>query len=854
MIRKKLWVVAALVMLLSGSFLPMFNAGAQEVGSPAVETTATSSSEQVVTSEVQPPEQETEPSQPRVEEAPAVQSEEQPQANAPPQATGQSQPSAETTAKVAVETVAAPIAEDVTGKIVIRLYDEENPQVQLGNGVFRLVDESGKYYSIKWTDLNRDLVYDNLPSGKYRLEQTDAPNGYLLSGFSVAFEIKAGATYFEYTVTNKRDTSTTSMGEIHVTSVDEADPSKRLAGACYEVIHRATGEVFLAKTEPTDRNGELVIKNVPAGDYSICKNGSPEGYTGPTARISFSLTEKNIAEKDFPAFTFTYTKRTEKGWVTIECFGEENDYIVGAEFTLYDANGNELARKVTDQNVSHLMFDELEPGHRYTLKQTKAPDGYEESTEEKPLFEETFDLTYQELSRQFKVYNKKRPAEAAGTLTIKKYEEGDETVTIGDAEFTLYHTDGNTLATKTTKAGQELVFDKLPKGTYRIKETKAPDGYQRPIFVEEFTLTQEKASVEYTVFNKKVAVIKPIATTGKARDKSTGGNEGYAQNGSTIIEEVRYQNLEVGKEYTIKTVLMDPTTNQPLLINGKEVRVEKKFTAKKPDGRIDVDISFDGSSLAGKSVVVVESLYQAEKEVANDSTIANPEQTITYPAIATKAAGQLMGDNVQIKDTITYKNLVVGQKYTVKGQLMEQVTGLPYQVNGKKVVSEASFTAEKSNGTVEVTFAFAKSALTKATTLVVFEQLFNGKGSLVADHQELTDANQMVKLDGTTPVDKPVNTPTETPKETPKETPIPAPAVPEPVQPSDSTVSGKVIWRYSWYRGTTQSVKAVKTAPAKQVKALPKTGSRQNTLWIVAGFLLIACGVVIASRRIKLTK
>lgn len=943
--RKKLWVVAALIMLLSGSFLPMFNVGAQEVESPAVETTATSSSEQVLESEVQPPEQEMESSQQSEEEAPAEQTEAQPQANAPPQVIEDSQPTegqAAAEVEAATETVAVQAAE-VTGRLVIKLFDEGNNQLQLGSGVFRLIEESGKYNGLAWTDLNKDTVYTDLPSGKYTLEQVGAPIGYLLSGFKTTFEIKEGATYFEYTVTNKRDTTPLPMGEIHVISVDKDDPSKRLAGACYDLINRATGEVFIAKTEPTDANGELVIKNVPAGNYTICKKGSPEGYSGPTVQISFSLTEKNIAEKDFPEFTFTYTKRTDKGWMTIECFGEENEYIGGAEFTLYDANGNELARKLTDQNVSHLMFDEIEPGHRYTIKQTKAPDGYEESTEEKPLFEETFDLTYQNLSRQFKVYNKKLPAKADGKLTIKTYEEGNETMTIGDAEFTLYDADGNVVATQITKVGQDLVFAELSRGTYRIKETKAPAGYQQSTFDEEFEIAQANKAVEYKVFNKKIpapagklcvqlytegdeketiggaeftlyngkgetvarkttvageelifenldtgiyflretkmpegyeeqfiqknfdiktstsvktikitnkklSAPKKVVITGKARDKSTGGNEGYAQKASTIIEEVSYQNLEVGKEYTIKTVLMDPATNQPVLVNGKEVRVEKTFTAKKPNGTIDVDISFDGSSLAGKSVVVVESLYQAGKEVADDSNIAAPTQTITYPVIATKAAGQLVGENVQIKDTITYNNLVVGQKYTVKGQLMDQVTGLPYQVNGKKVVGEASFTAEKMNGTVVVTFEFAKSALTKATTLVVFEQLFNGKGSLVGDHQELTDANQMVKIDGTTPVDKPVSTPTDTPKETP------APAVPEPVKPSDSTVIGKVSWRYSWYRGTKKSVKPVKTATAKQVKALPKTGSRQNTLWVVAGLLLVICGVVIASRRIKLTK
>jgi hypothetical protein len=44
----------------------------------------------------------------------------------------------------------------------------------------------------------------------------------------------------------------------------------------------------------------------------------------------------------------------------------------------------------------------------------------------------------------------------------------------------------------------------------------------------------------------------------------------------------------------VKGVLMDKATNQPLLANGKEVCAEKTFTAKKPNGTIDLEFTFDG--------------------------------------------------------------------------------------------------------------------------------------------------------------------------------------------------------------------------------------------------------------------
>lgn len=902
--KKKLWVIAALVLLLSSTFLPMLSTGAQETDGSAIETTTTGSSEQVLETEIQPPEQTTEPTQAAAQAQPMEQSEE-PQANAPPQVTEESQPAEEEPVVLAV---------NQTGKITIRLLDQDNNQLQLGNGAFQLTEVSGKYLSVAWSDLNRDLVYENVPFGNYILEQINPPIGYQLSGFKVTLEIKEGATNFEYTVTNKKNQTSLSSGEIHIISVDDADPNKRLAGACYQLENTATGEVIIDKTEPTNSNGELTIKNLPAGNYRLTKNGSPEGYTGPTVSHSFPLTETEIAENKFPIYTFKYTKQTDIGYATIAYLAKgETTFLAGGEFTLYDVDGKVLEQQTTEQGKL-LYFKKLQPGQRYRIKQTKAPAGYELSSAENPLFDKTFEVTYQAYEFRFQVYTSKLPDESAGKVTIKKYTEGDESVMIEGADFTLYDAAGNPLATQTTKAGQALVFNNLAEGTYRIKETKAPTGYQEPNFSEEFTIDDANSSIEYKVFNqriptvakgkvrvqlyaegaeestiggaeftlydqkghaierkvtvagkellfenlelgeytlretkipagyeqqdiqqsislnaadsektikltnKKLSVPKKISISGKARDKSTGTNEGYAQKASTILEEVSYQHAEVGKEYTIKTVLMDPATNQPLVVHGKEVRMEKTFTAKKPNGSMDVAISFDSSSLAGKQAFVFVSLYQRDEEVAISSNSAGSTQTITYPVITTKARGQVVGEKVQIKDTVTYDQLVAGQVYTVEGQLMDQATGLPYQVNGKKITSKSTFTAEKTSGTIDVLFEFERSIMTNAVTLVVFEQLFNNQGSLVASHQDLSDTNQTVRLEAEA-------------------------AIPAPIKTEDTTRSDIVKWHYSWQKEPIKRTASNKT--------LPKTGSSQQIAWNVAGGLLLAAGMVIAIRRMK---
>ena len=101
-----------------------------------------------------------------------------------------------------------------------------------------------------------------------------------------------------------------------------------------------------------------------------------------------------------------------------------------------------------------------------------------------------------------------------------------------------------------------------------------------------------------------------------------------------------------------------------------------------------------------------------------------------------------------IIDTVDYKNLEAGQRYHVIGVLMDKETGKELLIDGKKVTAEASFKAEKANGTVDVTFVFNGERLT-GHELVVFEKLFAVNGELeieVTSHEDLEDEGQTVKM------------------------------------------------------------------------------------------------------------
>ncbi|MFR3685043.1 MAG: VaFE repeat-containing surface-anchored protein, partial [Enterococcus sp.] len=446
----------------------------------------------------------------------------------------------------------------------------------------------------------------------------------------------------------------------------------------------------------------------------------------------------------------------EKGKVTIKKYkdGDTTEALIAdAEFTLYDADDKKISSQTTVEG-KELVFDNLEYG-KYTLKETKAPAGYEESTETKPVFEKEFEVTAADLNFEYKVANVPTPSRQTGTVSIKKYKDGDTTeALIGDAEFTLYDADGNEVAKKTTVKGEELVFDSLAYGKYTLKETKAPAGYEesteaKPLFEKEFEIAAGDLSFEYKVANKEIPEIQT-----SARDGETGTNEGYADEKVTIIDEVKYENLTIGKKYTVKGTLMDQATNQPFLTkDGKEVHAETSFDAKKTSGTVELTFEITNGDLQGKTVVVFEDLETEGKKVATHSDITDEKQSVDYPKVGTQASKATKDDKITVTDIVSYEKLTVGKEYTVKGTLMDKETGKAFEVDGKAVTAETPFKPLAENGTTEVTFEFDKSAIEgKEISLVVFEKVFNADGKVIGTHEDLEDSAQTVEFKPDTPV------------------------------------------------------------------------------------------------------
>ena len=239
--------------------------------------------------------------------------------------------------------------------------------------------------------------------------------------------------------------------------------------------------------------------------------------------------------------------------------------------------------------------------------------------------------------------------------------------------------------------------------------------------------------------------IPEIHTT--ATDKVTGDHDGVVAKETTVLDEVFYKNLIPGKEYTVSGKLMVKETGEPLTVDGKEVTAEKTFVAEEADGSIILEFTFDSSALAGKKIVAFEDITYEGISIGSHEDLTDEDQTISYPEIHTTAVNgtdgsktMVLGTNVTLVDTVTYKGLTAGKTYVVKGTIMDKAGG--QQIG---VTAETTFTAEAADGSVEVTFTFDTTQL-QGKTLVVFETMYDTQGNPIVDHSDLNDENQTVSV------------------------------------------------------------------------------------------------------------
>ena len=221
----------------------------------------------------------------------------------------------------------------------------------------------------------------------------------------------------------------------------------------------------------------------------------------------------------------------------------------------------------------------------------------------------------------------------------------------------------------------------------------------------------------------------------------------------TLTDLITYKNLIPGNTYKMIGTLLDKETGKTILNSkGKVYAASVEFIPEKSDGTVKVEFEhvdttiFTGKVVAGEKLnsngIVLITHYDTEDEM----------QTVKPVMIKTTAKDSNNGtktlnfsETADITDTVTYKDLKPGKKYSITATLMDRATGKAYtDIDGNTYVKTVEFTAQTEDGTVEVKFEKVKISY-EYKELVVFEDLKDDKnGASVAVHADINDNDQTV--------------------------------------------------------------------------------------------------------------
>lgn len=359
----------------------------------------------------------------------------------------------------------------------------------LANVAFILKGEYGGTHSLI-TGSNGITDTISLAPGKYTLSEVAAAEGYAIPLNGWGFTVKEGTVQ---QVTNTSEVTEWSFkgglltltlknsriyGGLTIEKTDGKDGSA-LAGAEFTVAgsddtpltfiknngryEAATGE-GASSTIATDANGKAYITGLKFGNYAVTETKAPEGYVLKGDRHSIAISRQQTE--------VTLRLKNDKAMYKVTAIkqdaGENGKLLVGAELTLYSAEGAVVAKAVTGYDGT-AVFEV--PEGKYKLIETRAPAGYQLSGD---FVREITVSAEQGAVGEFKyTFNNEK---TSYSIEIHKHDSEDKQKKLAGAEFAVTDSRGFT-KTVTTDASGKASITELPYDDYTIREIKAPKGY-----------------------------------------------------------------------------------------------------------------------------------------------------------------------------------------------------------------------------------------------------------------------------------------------------------------------------------------------------------------------------------------
>lgn len=572
---------------------------------------------------------------------------------------------------------------------IVKVDSETGKQIPYAGAGFQIYNTKGELVTMKYTYptvTKIDTFYTNeegclitpktLPYGKgYSIVEVQAPYGYILDSTPVYFDITAentseenGVTFVKTEKKNKPQKGTITVektGEIFskVTSSGEEVVIYQLEysvsgleNAVFEIyadedITTPDGTVRVKKdtlvaTLKTNEKGTAKSNELYLGKYRVVETVAPNGtvlnktvnhieltYAGQNENVTNTSTSFVNERQKVEIDLLKILEKDEKFNIG------DNDEIKSVSFGLYAdedikaSNGTVIPKDglveiiTCDENGKATFTTDL-PFGGYYVKEIKTDIQYILSDEKYPV---VFEYAGQNIATVNITVNNGEPIRndlIYGTIKGLKIDRETKDRICG-AVFGLFSTDEKKCteenAILTAKSDENGVFEffNISYGQYIVCELRPAEGYLPNAEIYPVTVSKNEKVIEITVGNDKIPELKTTATVGGEKEVTAGETV-------TIDDVVSFKHLVPNKEYTLKGVLMDKKTGKPFVVDDENITAEVTFTPETSNGEVTVSFTFDGSAVTKETdIVVFESLYSEDVEIATHTDIDDENQTVT---------------------------------------------------------------------------------------------------------------------------------------------------------------------------------------------------------------------------------
>lgn len=661
-----------------------------------------------------------------------------------------------------------------------------NPAISNGNecyslsgAVFTIKDKNGKEVGEIVTDASGSGTSTWLAApATYTVEETTPPKGYALNGNTWKVKVNANDTK-----------------NVSVSDLPQNDPAGLLL-AKYDGEKTWNGDNNLPQGSASLKGAEYVVKYYD-GYYNTAKDAAASG--SPTRTWVYATDENGVISLQYDKPLASTSDKKIRSDAVYQDSKKNNTFPLGTyviqEYKApegYLLNNEIWVSKVTSKGTQEPVYTYNAPNGDTALKETvkrgdvsfvKKSENNNQNMAGIPFRITLLDQHGNEVENHIVVTDENGKVDTSASWNKHTYKTNQndqgaseiiDGIVDGDNLLNGYNLDSgvwfgaNTIAFDEEKGtytyGDDIAANDergaLPYGMYKLEELPCPQNEGMTLVSTTFKISydystnENRAIVDLGTFDDRMISIGTTAT-----DKMDGDSTITAEPGVTIADKVHAENLEKGTEYVISGVLMDKATGKEYLdADGNTVTGTAIFTATAESMDVYVDFTFNASNVTEDTQLVVferlATTADKDRVLAFHEDISDQGQTVKAvpPHISTTAKDAVDGDKdvvadetTKIYDEVAYDNLTPGKEYVVTGTLMVKETGKALlDADGKEITGSTTFTPEKTNGTVTVTFEF-DSSLLAGKTLVAFEQL-DRLGITVATHTDIEDEDQSVTV------------------------------------------------------------------------------------------------------------